>query len=209
MNHIPEEKVRDSPWMNPFDFKQPNGFSCQPNNKMTSYLIEQVQALKLEGENSLHCSASSSNSSLNQSPPQTPSAITAPPHGPGRGDATKCRVNGIPFIPPPAGPNICESTPPPPFSNCTVPYSSYQIPALAPNRCVYQYTQAFRPTFSSPFSYPHAENLYNHPYMHIPLYSSVPSRNLNCYNCGALGHVGSDCSAQTIEDITQKAYIME
>lgn len=199
------------------------------------YALDQMRALKLEGENSLHCSTSSSNSSLNQSPPQTPTASLIPPHGPGRGVGgncadTKSRMNGMPppfvgvpptaAVPPPPPPALCDSTqPPPPFSNCTVPYSnnypSHVTPTAIPNRCIFQYSTAFRPSFTTPFSY-HPDTVFTSPYLPIPIYSSVQQQQAQhhripptCCNCGAAGHIGPDCAAQTIEDITQKAYSLE
>lgn len=224
--HLHDEKFRESHWPNQFDLKRQNGMHILFN-------VDQMRALKLEGENSLHCSTSSSNSSLNQSPPQTPTApALVAQHGPGRGgapDAPKSRMNGMPppfmggGVPPPTAPAVpppplCESTPPPPFSNCTVPYSTYPshvtLTAI-PNRCIIQYSTAFRPSFNTPsFSY-HPDSVFSSPsYLHVPIYSSVqqqqaPRNPPTCCNCGGLGHTGGDCTGQTIEDITQKAYTLE
>ncbi|GJQ83777.1 hypothetical protein Trydic_g5639 [Trypoxylus dichotomus] len=189
LSHLQEEKFRDAQWLN------------RQNGIQMFYGIDQLRALKLEGENSLHCSTSSSNSSLNQSPPQTPTATLIPPHGPGRGggngpagDAAKSRMNGMPppfmagGVPPPsaAAPPMCESTPPPPFSNCTVPYSnnypSHVTLTAIPNSVQQQHQQPQQQQQRNPTT---------------------------CCNCGAIGHSGADCTAQTIEDITQKAYSLE
>lgn len=172
-----------------------------------------MQGLNLEGEKSLHCSSSSSSCGSPVGTPCGTPAVT--PHGPGRGE-TKTRVNGISHVlnNPPPGPPLCDQTPPPPppppFSHCTVPYTNYPHVTLTaiPNRSMFQYTQSRYPL---PFPYPPNDNVY--PYVPV-VYSSVPPpppppRNLNCYNCGANGHVGAECSGQTIEDITQKAYTLE
>lgn len=212
------------------DMKPPNGIRFASYNKVPQqYLFDQMQALNLEGENSLHCSSSSSssNNSVNQSPPDTPTTTPLiPHHGPGRGD-NKMRLNGVPqFVSagPPnlcTGPPMCDTTPPPPpaptLNNCSVPYSNYppQVTLTAiPNRSVFQYTQSYRPTFTTPFTYPPPEiYTYSCPYMPFVFSSTpsqVPPRNPNCYNCGATGHNGSECSGQTIEEITQKkAYTLE
>lgn len=231
--HLQEEKFRDPQWLNQFDLKRQNGMQM-------FYGIDQLRALKLEGENSLHCSTSSSNSSLNQSPPQTPTASLIPPHGPGRGGSngpsgdSKSRMNGMPppfmtNVPPPTGAPrpMCESTPPPPFSNCTVPYSNYpsHVPLTAiPDRCIFNYSNAYRPSFTTPFTTYHPDTGFtSSPYLHVPIYSSVQQQQAHqqqqqqqhqripptCCNCGATGHTGADCTAQTIEDITQKAYSLE
>ncbi|KAK4880205.1 hypothetical protein RN001_008351 [Aquatica leii] len=231
---IPDEKLRDSPWLNPVmvrvDMKPPNGMrlpsSCAKVPEQ--YFLDQVQALNLEGENSLHCSSSSSssNNSINQSPPDTPTTVpSVPHHGPGRGD--KSRMNGVPpygNAGPPninVGPPVCDTTPPPhpapALNNCSVPYTNYppQVTLTAiPNRSVFHYTQHYRPPFSAPFNY-HPPEIYSYSCPYIPVVfsstpSQVPHRNTNCFNCGAVGHAGADCGGQTIEDITQKkAYTLE
>lgn len=170
-----------------------------------------MQALNLDAENSLHRSNSSSSSSLNQSPPATPSVT---PHCPGRGDKT--RANGVPQYLNPAtqqpGLSLCETTPPPPplptLANCTVPYTSYP-PVPLPSRSIFQYAQPFRPPFTAPTQFPYLPtDSYTYTYPHLSyIYSSPPQfppRSPNCYNCGGQGHLGPDCSGQTIEDITQK-----
>lgn len=213
-----EEKPWLSPIVLPIDPKPLNGIRFTPYSKLPqSFLLDQMQALSLDCENSLHHSNSSSSSSLNHSPPDTP---TIPPHGPGRGD-NKGRVNGIPvFINPPgqqSGTALCETTPPPPplptFTNCTVPYSNYPAQVPVPNRSVFQYAQAYRTPFTAPTPFPYqpADSVYSTytvPYVSY-MYSSpqgvpLPPRNTFCCNCGAAGHLGSDCSGQTVDDITQK-----
>lgn len=177
--------------------------------------MEQMQALNLDGDSTLHCSDSSSSSSINQSPPETPTATpSVTPHCPGRGDPiSKTRLNGIP----PFGPPLCDGNapPPPPFSNCTVPYSTcYPHVTLTaiPSRSIFQYSQAYRPQpFNTQFTYP-PENVY--PYVPLVYSSGHPhaspvTQRLNCYNCGAMGHDANDCTGQTIEEITQKAYSLE
>lgn len=205
--------------MLPDNLKPPNGLCYPPqySHKIpVPYLLEQMQALNMEGENSLHHSNSSSNSSLNQSPPETPTVM---PHGPGRGPE-KPRMNGIPPPPPPTAfinnlPPMCDTTPPPPaFNNCTVPYTSYPATynQMPPNRSIFQYTtQPYcRPHFNAPFpNYQNTENTippYTVPYVSI-LYSSpqfAPRQPTGCYNCGSTAHIGQDCTAQNIEEITQK-----
>ncbi|XP_044751062.1 extensin-2 isoform X1 [Coccinella septempunctata] len=224
LNQLPDAQLAETPWIPPRgivpdNLKPPNGLCYPPQypHKMpVPYLIEQMQALNMEGENSLHHSNSSSNSSLNQSPPETPTVM---PHGPGRGPE-KPRMNGIPPPPPSTTfinnlPPMCDTTPPPPaFNNCTVPYTSYPATfnQMPPNRSIFQYTtQPYcRPHFSAPFpNYQNSENTippYTVPYVSI-LYSSPqfpPRHPTGCYNCGATGHIGQDCTAQNIEEITQK-----
>ncbi|KAF5306396.1 hypothetical protein FQA39_LY08905 [Lamprigera yunnana] len=233
---VPDENLRDTPWVNTVmvrvDMKPPNGMRLPSSCTKVSeqYFIDQMQALNIEGDNSLHCSSSnsSSNNSLNQSPPDTPTTVPpVPHHGPGRGD-NKSRMNGVPQYVnsgPPSmniGPPVCDTTPPPPLpapalSNCSVPYTNYppQVTLTAiPNRSVFHYNQHYRPPFSAPFNY-HPPEIYSYTCPYIPVVfsstpSQIPHRNSNCFNCGAVGHAGADCSRQTIEEITQKkAYTLE
>ncbi|KAJ8920949.1 hypothetical protein NQ315_015742 [Exocentrus adspersus] len=190
---------------------KPNGirFPHFPGNfKPAPFLVEQMQALSLDGENSLHQSNSSSNSSPNGTPPGTPSNTpAATPHGPGRGD--KSRANGMPQF---GGAPIHNTTPPPPpvFSSSSVPYSFPQaFTALPPNnRSMFHYTQAYRPTFTPQYqNYPTDNSFptYTYPYMSLIISSQYPPRTpTGCYNCGALNHMGTECPNQNIEEITQK-----
>ncbi|KAB0800635.1 hypothetical protein PPYR_06375 [Photinus pyralis] len=227
--HIPDEKMRESPWINPVmvrvDMKPPNGIRLPPYSKLPEeYCLGQMQALNLDVDNSLQCSSSSSSStnSLNHSPPDTPTVPTVPHHGPGRGE-TKPRMNGVPQQYVNTGhPNmnvglpVCDTTPPPhpapTLNNCSVPYSNYppQVTLTAiPNRSVYQ---PYRPPFSAPFTYPTPEMFsYTYPYVFLSSTpSQLPNRTSNCFNCGAVGHAGADCNGQTVEDITQKkAYTLD
>ncbi|CAG9854365.1 unnamed protein product [Phyllotreta striolata] len=224
------EEKRDILWpqqclINP-DAK-PNGvrFPLIGNvGKIRPYLVEQIQAMNLEGENSLHRSNSSSNSSLNETPPGTPSLMAStttpapPPHGPGRGggaaDMKGARSNGMPF----GGPSPMPDTqsPPPNFSNNSVPYSFPQpFATLPPNRSMFHYNQAYRPNFTAHFpNFPPTDNFptYTFPYYPI-MYSSSqyqPRTPPGCYNCGAPGHLGSECTSQNIEEITQKkTYVLD
>lgn len=213
LNHIQEEKPW-TPLVLPVETKPMNGLRYPTFNKLSqNFVIEQMKALNLDAENSLHCSnSSSSSSSLNQSPPATP---TVTPHCPGRGDCNKSRANGVPHylnpVTPQSGLPLCETTPPPPplptITNCSVPYTSYPRVPL-PSRSIFQYAQPFRPPFTAPtqFSYQPSDS-YTFTFPHFSyMYSSpqYPNRSPNCYNCGAQGHSGPDCTGQTIEDITQK-----
>lgn len=119
--------------------------------------------------------------------------------------------------PPPLPPDT--TTPPPPaFSNSSVPYSFPQTfvaaaaAQLPPNRSMFHYNQVYRPTFTAPYSFPTGDNNfppYSIPYVPI-VYSSpfpartTPSTQPGCYNCGGHNHVGSECTSQNIEEITQK-----
>ncbi|XP_018329825.1 leucine-rich repeat extensin-like protein 5 isoform X2 [Agrilus planipennis] len=233
LSHIQDDKPRDNnSWLAsmvvPVDIKPPNGIRFPPYKvpppSSQQYFFEQMQALNLDGESSLHRSnSSSSTSSLNQSPPDTPTITpTTTPHGPGRGAIAptsssdgKVRVNGLPSAPPPPLPYapLCDTSCPPPPP--PVPYTNYP-----PHRTVFQYTQSFRPPFSCPYTYQPAENVIYSSYSgapYVPIMISggaaappLPPRNSNCYNCGACGHIGAECPAQTIEEITQKkAYTLE
>ncbi|KAJ3655164.1 hypothetical protein Zmor_014301 [Zophobas morio] len=226
LNSIPEEKLLEGSWMPPHikEVKQPNGirFGVCPTKNNPRQFVEQFQALSIDGENSLHRSNSSSSSSLNQTPPETPAAT---PHStqasqcPVRG-GDKPRVNGMPTFVTAGGPTpglpICDTTSPPPpqpptqtFNNCsTVPYTTYSPFTAIPSRSIFPYTQPYRPPFTTHFpSYQTNDNSYQAytlPLMPFIYSSQFPHRNPNCYNCGAMGHSGQDCTGQNIEDITQK-----
>ncbi|XP_057671183.1 uncharacterized protein LOC130902915 isoform X1 [Diorhabda carinulata] len=206
------EEKRDILW--PPEVK-PNGIRFPLMGKLSPCLVEQMQAINLEGENALHQSNSSSNSSPNDTPPGTPSTT---PHGPGRGGGetiTKPRSNGIP----PFGVNTCpDAQSPPPFSNSTVPYSFQQpFTTLPHNRSMFHYNPAFRATFTAQFPTPNFPTDTNYPpYTTVPyipiMYSSPypPRTQPGCYNCGAPNHVGSECTSQNIEEITQKkTYVLD
>lgn len=182
-----------------------NGIRFPYGKYQSLYVVEPFQNLNLEGENSLHCSSSSSRSGT---PPETPSSTPAViPQGPGRGDC-KTRVNGIlNFMnnPPPMCDGNQPPPPPPSYSNCTVPYSNYLPPLSAiPSR--FSYTQSRFP-FTPPFSYQqHPDGFSSYQYQ----ISSPPiQRTMYCCNCGTNNHTGAECSGQTIEDITQKPYVLD
>lgn len=70
------------------------------------------------------------------------------------------------------------------------------------------FNQQIRPPFTTAYT--------TYEYSYVPyVYSSIPPPAPaprgppNCYNCGALGHEATDCTGQTIEEITQKAYTLE
>lgn len=220
MNSVQEEKPFDgSAWPPIKEHKQSNGLRVGVNLNSTCsrpFVLEQIQTLNLDtGDSSLHQSNSSSNSSLNQTPPETPAASVSS-HCVKRvgGSGDKSQVNGIPPPPPPqatygaqAGISLCDATtsPTPHFNNCSVPYTTYPFTAI-PARSIFPYTQSYRPPF------PHFSTNENSSFSAYPFhYMSIiypnpqfPSRNPNCYNCGAMGHMGQDCNGQNIEDITQK-----
>ncbi|EFA04055.1 uncharacterized protein LOC660415 [Tribolium castaneum] len=213
LNSIPEDKLLlEGSWVTvPMkEVKQPNGIrlSACPTKNSHRHFVEHFQGLSLnDGENSLHRSNSSSSSSLNQTPPETPAATPHPPQ--------KARVNGMPFIPPAPGLPLCDTTSPPPpptptFNNCSVPYTTYQFTAI-PTRSMFPYNQSYRPPFPHFQSYQTNENSFQtYSYMPLMFSSPFPPRNPNCYNCGAMGHSGQDCTGQNIEDITQKkTYMIE
>lgn len=193
------------------EVKQPNGIrlSACPTKNTPRQFAEHFQALNLDGENSLHRSNSSSSSSLNQTPPETPATT---PHPALSQCPSKPRVNGIPTFVSAPGLPLCDTTSPPPpptptFNNCSVPYTTYQFTAI-PTRSMFPYSQSYRPPFAPFPSYQTNENSfpsYSLPsYMPLLFSSPYPPRNPNCYNCGAMGHTGQDCTGQNIEDITQK-----
>lgn len=198
-----EDKSRENLWTPMlYEYNPPNGLRFP----YTKFYLDQFQNLNLEGDNSLHCSSSSSRSGT---PPDTPSTTPSViPQGPGRGDCKNNRVNGIPpFMANP--PQLCDANqpppPPPPYSNCSVPYSSYPPPIhTIPSR--FSYTQPRFP-FNQSFSYQqHPEGF---PSYHYHVSSQPIHRTVYCYNCGANNHTGAECSGQTIEDITQKPYVLE
>lgn len=216
------------------------------------FIIEQMHAMSLDGENSLHQSATSSGSSSPcQTPPGTPCGTTttnsATPHGPGRGGNTEKRVNGIggvfPAVSSAGGApsaasvgNMCDTTSPPPF---TVPYSFPQtftslppppMPTAVAGRSIFPAfaTPAapgapngptgaapnYRSPFSAPYTYQTDTNsfttfsyfpiMYSSPFPPPPPPRAAQQPPPTCYNCGAPGHLGDNCLAQNIEDITQK-----
>lgn len=190
------QQLPDNPWATSSrhhvppteQLKQPNGLCYPPfphSHKMPPpYLLEQMQSLNLEGENALHRSSSSSNSSLNQSPPETPTV--APPSGPGRGNsvADKPRANGFPaFVN-----SMCDavSPPPPVFTACTVPYTTYFTNCqLQPNvvttggRSMFQYSAGppycHRPiNFPTPANAPYPQNPPPQPDTNSIPYTTIP-----------------------------------
>ncbi|KAK9870439.1 hypothetical protein WA026_008007 [Henosepilachna vigintioctopunctata] len=86
----------------------------------------------------------------------------------------KTRVNGIP--------------PPTTFINNLPPLCDTTPPPPVFNNCTVPYT-SYHATFNQ-----------------IPQTSQPypPRHPTGCYNCGTLGHLGIDCTAQNIEEITQK-----
>lgn len=190
---------------------KPNGIRFTPfitNHNISKgqrYLVEQIQAMNLDSENSLHQSNSSGNSSPNETPPGTPSNTPATtPHGPGRGEANI--RNGMPFVTAPVIPDT--TSPPPAFSNSSVPYSFHQqFATIPPNRSMFHFNQAYRPSFTAQYpSFPTENNIiYTFSYPPLMNFSPFAARTQpGCYNCGAPNHVGSECTSQNIEDITQK-----
>lgn len=72
---------------------------------------------------------------------------------------------------------------------------------------MFQYTQAYRPTFPHPYQNYPAEGSFptcTYPYMSVIISSHYPRTPSGCYNCGATGHLGTECPGQNIEEITQK-----
>ncbi|XP_068903366.1 uncharacterized protein [Tenebrio molitor] len=217
LNSIPEDKlVLEGPWLfHVKELKQPNGIrfsACPTKSVPRPFVLEQFQALNIDGENSLHRSNSSSSSSLNQTPPETPAAT---PHStssqcPVR-EGEKPRVNGMPpFVTP--GLSLCDTTSPPPpptptFNNCSVPYTTYPtFTAIHTTRSMFpNYSASYRPPFPHFTSYQTNDNSFP-PYTpsYLPIFFPSSFLHSNCYNCGAMGHAGQDCTGQNIEDITQK-----
>ncbi|CAH0557858.1 unnamed protein product [Brassicogethes aeneus] len=182
-----------------------------PLPKMRPFLAEHMQAMSLDGENSLHHSNSSSDSSPNRTPPGTPHP---PPPAP-------CLVgqkmrNGLP---PPqyAVTTMCDaaSPPPPPYSNCSLPYTYQQFNRLGG----YAYN-SYRPPFAAGPPYPTAtyppptENFatFAQTIPYVPLIYSSPfhpppsaprGTPPGCFNCGARAHQGADCALQSIEELTK------
>lgn len=77
---------------------------------------------------------------------------------------------------------------------------------------LYHVGQSFRPPFGTQYTV--YTDAYVIPTLPSAMYSSLPHnppplRPPNCYNCGAIGHDATDCTGQTIEEITQKAYTLE
>lgn len=104
------------------------------------------------------------------------------------------------------------SPPPPAYSNSSVPYSfpqPFAAAQLPPSRSMFHYNQAYRPTFT-PIQYGDSNfPAYTIPYVPFVYSSPFPARTTTttqpgCYNCGAPNHVGSECTSQNIEEITQK-----
>ncbi|XP_044736874.1 arginine-glutamic acid dipeptide repeats protein [Chrysoperla carnea] len=175
------------------------------------YCTAQLEALNLDPEASnRHCSSSSESgrSSTSHSPPGTP-------HTPGRrkSDTNRPRMNGRVSSNPSA--SEVTSTPPPQtvFTQTqNVPYTvhgttAYTIPpTFAANRStMFTYPhQSYRPP---PFNYPpNGELVYPYPAPFMPLIaypSQVIPPKLSCWNCGAAGHTGHDCTEPTIEEITR------
>lgn len=221
LNSVQEEKPLDgNSWGQIKEHKQPNGLRIGVNlNSACSrpFILEQIQTLNLDtGESSLHQSNSSSSSSLNQTPPGTPAVSVSSPHCVKRvgSGSEKPQVNGVPPPPPPqaaygapAGIPLCDATtsPSPHFNSCSVPYTTYPFTAI-PARSMFPYTQTYRPPFPH-FSTNENSSFSTYPFHYMSIIypnSQFPSRNPNCYNCGAMGHMGQDCNGQNIEDITQK-----
>lgn len=70
----------------------------------------------------------------------------------------------------------------------------------------FNYSQCRFP-YSANFTYPPADS---YPSYHYPITTPQPvPRNIYCFNCGSNSHTGAECSGQTIEDITQKPYVLE
>ncbi|KAG5897004.1 hypothetical protein JTB14_010756 [Gonioctena quinquepunctata] len=212
-----EKHLPDIVWHLPNPMKpdlKPNGIRFPALvGKVRPYLVEQMQAMNLDGENSLHRSNSSSNSSLNETPPSTPlNTPASTPQGPGRGETTTSRANGMPSGPSP-GLHIPDTTsPPPPPRNSSVPtvFRAFVL-TPCPNRSMFQYNPAYRPTFTAQYpAYPTTDTAnnfppYTLPYFHLMFSSPYPARTPpGCFNCGAPNHVGSECTNQNIEEITQK-----
>lgn len=195
---------------------KPNGIRF-PSPLGKFRLVEQLQALNMDGDMSLHQSNSSSNSSPAETPPGTPSNTPAStPHAPSRRDQS--RLNGIPPFQNAAAPLIQDtSSPPPPFSTSTVPYSFPQpFATIPPTRSMFHcYSNpAYRPNFTAHYPNFQTESFptYTFPYQPV-IYSSTLQQQRTppgCYNCGSQTHVGSECSSQNVEEITQKkAYQLE
>lgn len=138
--------------------------------------------------------------------------------------AAKGRLNGIQFGPAP-GTAICDAISPPPPQpptaaaaaaapfNCPVPYSYPQsFPPIPPqptrsficNPPIYRqpFTAQYPTTYQTDNSFPP----YNIPYVNVIISSHFPPTRTppGCYNCGAPNHLGNDCTAQNIDEITQK-----
>lgn len=139
MNYLQDDKPREASWATtiplPLDTKPINGIRFTTYNKpplQQTFLVDQMQALNLDGENN----PPSLGGSPNSSPTETPTT----PHGPGRGggggDSKQPRLNGVPPFQQ-QQPPLCDATPPPPslppMVNCSVPYS-YPTHVPLPNR---------------------------------------------------------------------------
>ncbi|XP_060517847.1 zinc finger CCHC domain-containing protein 2-like isoform X2 [Cylas formicarius] len=202
------------------DVKRINGMRLPfPMGNVRSSVVDQMQSMTLDDTVHYH-SNSSSNSSPHQTPPDTPSNCASTNSTPlGRGPLDKARSNGLPYAP------LCDTTSPPPPA-----FNNFQTFAtLPPNRSMFHYTttSAYRPPVTGFAQYPYPScaaadttpfPTYSFPYFSL-MYSSYPPLPQQqpagaatpqlrsppgCYNCGAPGHLGPDCSQQNIEEITQK-----
>lgn len=197
-------------WLGPPEAKQLNGMRIPPfpQSNIRTSIADHMQAMSLTDENS-HYQSSSSNSTPPQSPPDTPSNMssnTSTPHGPGRGPMEKNRINGMPSFMHPFGDTT--SPPPPPaftFSYGPLPqnrfYSNAAFRPATTTYCQYPYPNQETTTFA-PYTIPYISVLY--PSCYTPANPLPPRHPPGCYNCGATGHLGQDCTLQNIDEITQK-----
>ncbi|XP_045470308.1 extensin isoform X3 [Harmonia axyridis] len=181
LTQLPDTQITDTPWvpprgMLPDNLKPPNGL-CYPPQYSHKIPVPYL----LEQMQALNMEGENSlhhsNSSSNSSLNQSPPETpTVMPHGPGRGPE-KPRMNGIPPPPPPTA-----------FINNLPPMCDTTPPPPAFNNCTVPYT-----------SYPAT---YNQMPPNSPQFA--PRQPTGCYNCGSTAHIGQDCTAQNIEEITQK-----
>lgn len=132
--------------------------------------------------------------------------------------------NGIPVVAAP----LCDTTSPPPlpFNSCSGPFGGYgQFPTRYPYSIPGPYRSTFAgqyPTYTGPpplqqggaaapadnGSFAFTQSIPYGSLMTVPSTYSLPfpSRSVppGCYNCGAHSHAGADCTAQNIDEITQK-----